>query len=245
MPTNLLETRLTKTEDRLDRIEQLVLQQSINITKNQQQTDRLSRRIDELRQETDKLRITMQESSIRMEESNASMEESNAPMEEGFADLRKSQQQLNKQLRELSCRLGTVVEDLVAPSLGRIFFEVTDLPEGSEILINVRIKRRHPVTREIREFDAIVESDKYLLVNETKSTLKPEDIPQFLAVLTEFYTYFPEHKNKGLLIIGAMSSMHLDESLITALSKQGLLALAIGDTITTLKNPEGFEWKVF
>ncbi len=224
MSTNLLETRLTKTEDRLDRIEQLVLQQSINITKSQQETDKL-------RQETNKLRIAMQESNTRMEE--------------GFADLRKSQKQLNKQLGELSRRLGTIVEDLVAPSLGRIFFEVTDLPEGSETLINVRIKRRHPVTREIREFDAIVESDKYLLVNETKSTLKPEDIPQFLAVLTEFYTYFPEHKNKGLLIIGAMSSMHLDESLITALSKQGLLALAIGDTITTLKNPEGFEWKAF
>ncbi len=245
MPTNLLETRLTKTEDRLDRIEQLVLQQSINIAKSQQETDKLSREIDKLRQETDKLRITMQESNARMEESSTRMEQGFMRMEQGFADLRKSQKQLNKQLGELSHRLGTVVEDLVAPSLERIFFEATGLPSDSETLMNVRIKRRHPTTREIREFDAIVENDKYLLVNETKSKLKPEDIPQFLAVLTEFYTYFPEHKNKELVIIGAMSSTHLDKSLITALSKQGLLALAIGDTITTIKNPEDFEWKAF
>ena len=149
MSTTILESRITKIEDRLDRLEQLILQQPINITKSQQ--------------ETDKPKMTLAES--------------NSHMEQGFADLRKSHRQLNKQLRELSCRLGTIVEDLVAPSLERIFFEVTDLPNGSEILINVRVKRRHTITREIREFDAIVESEKYLLVNETKSKLKPEDIP--------------------------------------------------------------------
>ena len=42
-----------------------------------------------------------------------------------------------------------------------------------------------------------------------------------------------------------MSSLHLDKSLVTALSKQGLLALAVNDNITAIKNPEGFEWKAF
>ncbi len=114
----------------------------------------------------------------------------------------------------------------------------------SEILMNVRIKRRHPITREIREFDAMVESEKYLLVNETKSKLIPEGISKFLTTLKGFYNYLPD-KNKELIIIGAMSSLHLDESLVTALSKQGLLVLAIGDDITIIKNHDDFEWKAF
>ena len=209
MATTTLE-RVTKTEDRLDRLENIVENIAVSV-------GQLTKDVNELKES----------------------------QKQGFADLRKSQKQLNKQLGELSCRLGTIVEDLVAPSLERIFFEVTDLPRGNETLVNVRIKRRHSITREIREFDAIVESKKYLLVNETKSQLKSEDIPKFLTALAEFYSYFPEYKEKELTIIGAMSSLHLDESLITALSKQGLLSLAIGDTITTVKSPSDFTWKAF
>lgn len=48
-------------------------------------------------------------------------------MDQGFADLRRNQKQLTKQMGELSNRLGTIVEDLVVPSLERIFFEITSL----------------------------------------------------------------------------------------------------------------------
>ncbi len=235
MSTTILENRITKTEDRLDRLEKLILQQSINITKSQQ--------------ETAELRIELAESNKRIEQGFAELRETIAQVDkenkQGFIELRKSHKELNKKWGELSRRLGTIVEDLVAPSLERIFLEVTGLPAGSETLMNVRVKRRHPVTREIREFDVIVESREYLLVNETKSKLIPEEIPKFLAALEEFYSYFPKYEDKNLKIIGAMSSLHLDESLITALSKQGLLALAIGDTLTTSKSPKGFEWKAF
>ena len=52
MPTTILENRVTKTEDRLDRIEQLILQQSINITKLQQETTQQSANITRSQQET-------------------------------------------------------------------------------------------------------------------------------------------------------------------------------------------------
>ncbi len=249
MTTATIEKRVTKTEDRLDKIEQLILQQSINITKGQQETAELKAAMAESYKRTEQgfaeLRASNAELRASITELRASNEESYKRTEQGFAELRKSRKQLDKKLGELSRRLGTIVEDIVAPSLEKIFLKVVNLPDESKPLINVRVKRKHSVTKEIREFDAIAECEEYLLVNETKSQLKPEDIPKFLDTLEEFYDYFPEHKDKGLVIIGAMSSLHLDKSLITALSKQGLLALAIGDTITTLKNPEGFKWRAF
>ena len=169
-------------------------------------------------------------------------------LKKSHTEFRKSQEELNKQLGGLSRRLGTVVEDLVAPSLGRIFLEVTSLPKDTELIINVRIKKKHALTKRSKEFDAIVEIEEageYVLVNETKSKLIPEDITDFLEVLSEFRNYIPEYKDQEITVIGAMSSSHLDQSLITALSKQGLLALAIGDNITTLKNPDDFVWKAF
>lgn len=230
-----LEKRVEKSENRLDKIEDLILQLTLDVH--------------ELRESVTELRISGHESGKRIEqgfaELRASSEETEKRMAEDSTKLKKSHKQLNKQLGELSRRLGTIVEDLVAPSLERIFFEVTGLPTTTETVVNVRIKKRHITTRKIQEFDAIVESEKYLLVNETKSQLQPEHIPKFLSVLEKFYDYFPDDKNKGFKIIGAMSSTHLSESLINALSKRGLLALAISDNITELKNPAGFNWKTF
>ena len=231
MATTTLE-RIAKTENSLDKLESIVQKLAVSVG--------------ELRENQKQSSIDQQKGFAELRESQKQgATELRENQKQGFAELRKSQKQLNKQLGELSKRLGTIVEDLVAPSLERIFFEVADLPDDSETLVHVRVKRRHSKTREVREFDAIVESKKYLLVNETKSQLKPEDIPKFLTALAEFYSYFSEYKDKELTIIGAMSSLHLDESLTKALSRQGLLALAISDTITTIKSPEDFVWKAF
>ncbi len=35
----------------------------------------------------------------------------------------------------------------------------------------------------------------YVLLNETKSTLKPKDIPKFLETLVELRDYFLEYRN--------------------------------------------------
>ena len=197
MSTAILENRLTKTEDRLDRLEQLILQQSINIAKSQQETAQQSANIAKSQQETAQLRIELAKSNTRMEQGFQRMEQGFAEFKEnitqiekknaqssaefkenitqiekenaqGFAELRKSHKELNKKLKKLSSRLGTIVEDFVAPSLEKIFFEVTDLPDNSETIVQVRRKGRHPVTRLVREFDAILESEKYLLVNENQ-----------------------------------------------------------------------------
>ncbi len=242
MTTATLEKRVTKTENNLEKLEDLVFKLGISI-------DESNKRIE---QGFAELRKSQDESNKRMEQGFAKLRkelsEGQAEFRESQKELRESQKELNRQLGGLSRRLGTVVEDLVAPSLGRIFLEVTHLPKDSELIINVRIKKKHAITKESQEFDALVELEKdgdYILVNETKSNLTPEDITDFLQTLEEFRHYIPEYKDQKITIIGAMSSPHLDQSLITALSRRGLLALSIGDTITTLRNPDDFVWKAF
>ncbi len=57
MSTTILENRVTKTEGRLDRIEQLILQQSINITEIQREVAQQSANITKSQQETAELRV--------------------------------------------------------------------------------------------------------------------------------------------------------------------------------------------
>ncbi len=73
------------------------------------------------------LRESQKRDSAELKETIAKLEEENA---RGFAELRKSHKELNKKWGELSRCLGTIVEDLVAPSLERIFLKVTNLPNG-------------------------------------------------------------------------------------------------------------------
>ena len=165
------------------------------------------------------------------------------PLEQRVDALEETVDSVVNQLKLIDTRTQL---SLLAPSLTRIVKEVIrDLPDDAEPLINVRVKRRHPVDKDIQEYDAVVEVGPYILVNETKSQLKPEDIPVFIDKLERFYEYWRDQPREGKILLGAMSSLHMDDSLVKALSKQGLVAIAIGDSISTVKSPEGFKWKAF
>lgn len=156
--------------------------------------------------------------------------------------------ELRRQLGEMSLKMGTMVEDMVAPDLPRILRQVTGLSEEVLIVVNVRVRRLHPGQREngkrqMVEIDAIAEGGDYVLLNETKMTLRSEHITQFLATLAEVRDYFPEIGDRQ--IIGAVSSLYLDASLVRYASRQGLLALAIGEGLMTLENEPGFQWRAF
>jgi hypothetical protein len=147
-------------------------------------------------------------------------------------------------LGQLSHRLGTLVEDLVAPSLPRIFQERVDCPASEDVLINVRVRRRHPTQKgKMLELDAIADCGHYVLVNETKSQFSPEKVKAFLEKLALIKEYFPEYQSHQ--IMGCIASLYLDKSLIDYASRQGLLALASGEYLMTVQNEVGFRWKAF
>jgi len=111
----------------------------------------------------------------------------------GFAKLR-------QEMGNLSHRLGSMVEDLVAPSLPGILKEVVACPEDQEVVVNVRLRRRHPSQPgKMLEIDAIADCGSYVLFNETKSQLTPEKVKAFLDKLEVIRDYFPEYQHHTIL----------------------------------------------
>ena len=150
---------------------------------------------------------------------------------------RRQLREMNKKWGELSNKLGTLVEDLVAPSLLRIIEERLNEPAYD---LMVRLKRRLPDGR-MKEFDALVVTPACVCLNSTKATLRITDVDGFVADIAEFRTFFPEHHT--LPLVGILASLSVEKSVLAYAEKQGFLVLAVGDELMEIKNRPGFEPK--
>jgi len=156
----------------------------------------------------------------------------------GFKDeARRQLGEMNRKWGALSNKLGTLVEDLVAPSLPHVIEE--RLNERAYDLM-VRLKRRLPDGR-VKEFDALVITPDCVCLNSTKATLRVADVDGFVADITEFRTFFPEHD--ALPLVGILASLSVEKSVLAYAEKQGFLVLAVGDELMEIKNRPEFEPK--
>ncbi len=134
--------------------------------------------------------------------------------------------------------MGTMAEDLVAPSIGRIFRDTVGITQDEITYLAVRVKKRHPTTNQLQEYDVVAAGGAYLLINETKSRLQPEDVGRFVTKLSTVRDFFPEYADKQ--IIGALASLYVDESLVRHGERAGLIVLGFGEDVMEVLNQPGF-----
>ena len=159
-------------------------------------------------------------------------------------EMRGFKKEVNQKFGEVANKMGMLVEDMVAPSLSRVFQEVTGYKEEQILYSAIRVKLYHATQPDIRrEFDAVAAGGDYLLINETKSQLDPEAVDTFIKVLQEARDFFPQYKEKK--VIGALASLYIDTSLVRHIEKQGLIAMAVGHNLMDVLNSPGFKPREF
>ncbi len=171
----------------------------------------------------------------------ASMKESHLRTESELREFKDDMKQQNREMNmkwgQMAKRLGTITEDLVAPSIPRIVTE----EYGLEVtFLGIRMKKKLRDGR-IKKYDAIAVADECVFVDETKSTLDSEDVKDFIKDIQEFRDFFPEYKKNK--IIGILASLYADEGVIRYAEKSGFLVLAAGDKLMEVKNSKGFKPK--
>lgn len=145
--------------------------------------------------------------------------------------------EMNRQWGDLANKLGTLVEDLVYPSLPRILREAL----GQEILdLGPRRKRRLADGR-VKEFDAVAVTADLVGLNSTKATLTSADVDRFVKDIATFREFFPEYRE--LPVVGILATLAVDDSVLNYAEKTGFLVLAVGDELMEVKNRPGFEPK--
>ena len=142
---------------------------------------------------------------------------------------------MNRRWGELANKMGTVVQDIVAPSLRRIARD--ELGCGDERSFSVtmsRVRSDDPHYR--REFDALYVGTRAVLLNETKSTALSEYARKFVGFLKsgEFALYFPEYRE--LPLVAVFSSLRLPDDVITYLTRNGIYAVSMGEETMQVRN---------
>lgn len=171
-------------------------------------------------------------------------EQTSQEMREFKTEMQDFKTEMRKAWGELSNRLGTMAEDLVAPSIPRILRTVLGCPENEIQMSAVRMRRQsstNPARR--REFDVIASCGNYFLINETKSRLAPQDVTDFVATLSAVREFFPEVAEKQ--IVGAIASLYVDESLVRFGERSGLIVLGFGQDVMDVLNAPGFSPRFF
>jgi len=173
-----------------------------------------------------------------MKEFKDEMKEFKDEMKEFKGEMRSETLRMNRQWGDLANKLGTIVEDLVYPSLARIIREKFDI-EVDEVAI--RVTKKRPKTGEKKEFDAIAFTDKLVFLNSTKTTLRNRDVDSFIGEITEFRDFFPVHSNKK--IIGILAALNINDAQLKYAEKKGFLVIGVGQQLMEIKNGTAFKPK--
>jgi len=93
------------------------------------------------------------------------------------------------------------------------------------------------------EFDIIAINGDEIVIVEVKTTLRPEDIRNFLRKLKQAKTWMPEYADKK--VYGAVAFLSEDAGTAAMAEKNGLFVIrATGDSASII-NPENFVPKVW
>jgi len=152
-------------------------------------------------------------------------------------EVRQQNRDMNRQWGEISNKLGTMVEDLVSPSLPRII----EAKLRETVLDLMPRRKRRLADGRVREFDAVAVTANLVCLNSTKATLRSADVDRFVEDIAVFREFFPEYN--VLPLVGILASLAVDDSVLNYSEKQGFLVLAVGDELMEIKNRPDFEPK--
>ena len=203
-------------------------------------------RIESVELSMEVLKEIVARTSLQVEKTSAEMADFKEEMREFKEEMRQSREDSKRENREFNRRLGDIankqgrlIEDIVAPSICRAMKQALGMDEDAACYANERIKRAlRGDFRHIREFDVVAECGDYVMVNETKSSLRARDVTGLIETISVVREYFPEFQVRK--IIGSVASVYVDKSVVNFATRNGVLVLAVGDDLMDIQNPKEF-----
>ncbi len=186
-------------------------------------------------QETDRLLTEkFQETDKKFQETDKKFQETDRLLTEKF---RETDKKLNQLERLFTSQWGKLVESLVEGDIIAILnqrgIQVTDT-------LKRRSGRRDGIDY---EFDIIAINGSEIVIVEVKTTLRPEDIRNFLKKLKQAKNWMPEYSDKK--VYGAVAFISEDSGTAALAEKNGLFVIrATGDS-AAIVNTKDFVPKVW
>ena len=205
------------------------------LSRQQQETERLIQETSRQQQETSR---QQQETERLLKEQSRETDRRQQETERFLArQAADSERSLNKLRGVFTSQWGELVESLVQGDL-------VTLLQGRDVAVNT-IHQRAEGRRngEHYEFDIVAGNGDEVVVTEVKTTLRSEDVAQFLDKLRRFTVYEPRYR--GERIYGAVAYLKADAAVTKYAERQGLYVIrATGDS-ARIVNARDFKPAVF
>ncbi|MEO0168317.1 MAG: hypothetical protein ABIL26_07330 [candidate division WOR-3 bacterium] len=225
--------------------------------------DDVGRRLDRLaksQEETDKMlketRKLVDSLAKRQEETDKMLKETDKKIKE----LAEKHAETEEQIKKLSIQISKVSEEVrnttkAVANLNGIWKDYTEdtIREGLEYALKelgfegfrVRENLKSKMDGDIMEIDGLVLGDDYVIVLEVKTTLRVDDVDEFVEELEKrFLRFFPEYK--GYKLYGAVAGMKFHQFADRYANKRGLIVLKHKDgKDVKVLNPKNFKPKDF
>ncbi len=159
------------------------------------------------------------------------MQEFKDRIDRWIADAERDRKEMNRKWGDLARKMGTLVEDIVAPGLPDAIASTFGLK-----VQDIMERRTKHLKDKTREYDVIAVADGKVFVVEVKSSLEIRDIDEALVALDEFFQFFPEFEDKRL--VGVVSSLNVQEAVVNYATKHGLLVLGMGGDYLRFENAD-------
>ncbi len=224
-----------------DEIWQILREVSANLEEtaaSQKETAANQKETSAIGKETDKrlerFRISQEESSRK---ASREIEEIRASQKETDRQLKETDKQLKKTEALFNTQWGRLMESLVEGDLIAILNQ-----QGIQIAhISTNAKQRG--RGDDYEYDIIAVNGEEVVVVEVKTTLRVQDVKDFLVSLEQFTTRMPYHKGKT--IYGAVAWLRADAESDTYAEKQGLFVIRATGSSASIVNREDFKPQIF
>lgn len=246
--TDMSLNRLSKEIDRVSKetnisLANLSKETNLSLTNLSKEIDRVSKEVDRMSKEVDRVSNNIDKLGEQLAASDEKAKQERLELDRKWKEelaaykeeARQERIEMNKRWGEIANKMGTLVEDMVAPNIKGIAKRYFGCEEFEDFMI--RRQKRHSKDRtKRREFDIIAVCDESVIINETKSTPRINYIDDFIMTLKEFFDYFPEYKGKKVIPIFA--SLYLGDDVIAYLTKNNIYAMAIKEDTMDLLNFE-------
>lgn len=222
-------------DDRVDRLEALFGQFMTELAMLNRQAKERDKAAEERNQAAEERNRAAEDRHRAAEERMARFEQE---MREFKDEMHASKRELDKKWGDLANKLGTIIEDILAPNLQRLAREHFGL--DPIVAFMIRCTRRRPDRLDVEtEFDALAVGLDTVILGEAKSTPSLAAADEFAAKVATFFDFFPEYRGRRLIPV--LGSWAMPDRIVERLTALRIYAMRMGEDTMELANAKALE----
>jgi len=190
-----------------------------------------------LREVSKKQKENAEETDRRIKETDRRMKETDRRMKETDRRMKETDRRLKKAEELFTSQWGKLMETLVEGDLLKL------LKQNNIRVVDTTMNMKGHHQDEDWEIDILAGNGEEIVLVEVKTTMRLQNVKDFLYKLNKFTTWKPKYKDDK--IYGAVAYLKADQGSAQYAEKQGLFVIRATGSSSSIINKKNFKPKIF